>query len=55
MRIALVNQWYPPDGGVYDEAIAGVDVDLGHEAVGTSVHSRAARPNVTDEEIHSDA
>ncbi len=52
MRIALVNQWYPPDYGgvgVYNEAMARAYVELGHEVTVVTARSSPDQPDVADE------
>jgi len=52
MRIALVNQWYPPDYGgvgVYNEAMARAYVELGHEVTVVTARSSSDQPDVADE------
>ncbi len=52
MRIALVNQWYPPDYGgvgVYNEAMARAYAELGHEVTVVTARSSPDQPDVANE------
>ncbi len=53
MRIALVNQWYPPDYGgvgVYNEAMARAYAELGHEVTVVTARSSHDQLDVADED-----